>query len=234
MVCEIAARGESAQGRQGRALSLLKSTLCALALLSCSGCCLPEMIRSTVQPYGNLKFLERLKLRATREARQVWDDRYDRCYPNPPHANDVKKGFVAAYVDAALGFNGCPPPVPTTPLLSVNTISHQSPAAIPWYEGYDLGFAAATANGVRKWRVKPIDPDLAGQPCGSGHSACPCADTTSAIHVDHSVTDLPSYQQAESAETDFMVPADWSDVDRPAGDRLPEPSVEGVESGESL
>lgn len=133
-------------------------------LVGSSGCCLPQIIRSTVQPYENLAFLQTLKWRAAKQARQVWDARYASCYIRHAHASDVKDGFVTAYVETALGSNGCPPPVPRTSSI-YRTIGHRTPAAIPWYEGYDLGRAAAITRGVDRWRLLPLDPDLDADVC---------------------------------------------------------------------
>ncbi|KAA5540744.1 hypothetical protein FYK55_20390 [Roseiconus nitratireducens] len=135
------------------------------------------MIRSTCEPYEQLKEQDKLERQGRREGRRVWATRYASQYANNACRDEVKQGFVTAYAETALGGNGCPPPMPTSPLLSRHTLTHTYPAAVPWYEGYHLGHASAVAHGVDKWRLAPIDPDLIAAACAcrpmAGHPVLP-------------------------------------------------------------
>lgn len=192
----------------------------SLALLaSTGGCCLPQIIRSTVQPFENEVFVHTLKWRAARQAKQVWDARFASHYARHACSEDVRDGFVTAYVETALGSDGCPPPVPRTSSI-YRTIGHRTPAAIPWYEGYDLGHAAAVSNGVHRWRLLPLDPDLDADTCRPACSpsvAPPVEGPGELAPVDVQVlpdSDPPSYAEPLPPEVDVET--------LPQGLRLPE------------
>ncbi|MCA9140166.1 MAG: hypothetical protein KDB00_25515 [Planctomycetales bacterium] len=126
---------------------------------------MPQAIRATVRPYGTIEERALLKLRAKRSGREIWAAKYERCYANASHADDVKAGFEAAYVETALGMGNCPPPVPTRQSLALHGINRSYPCAVQWYEGYSLGHASAVANGVDRWRLAPLNPGLAVEQC---------------------------------------------------------------------
>ena len=130
-------------------------------LLTTTGCCLPQAIRATCQPYEDIKTQVALKLRARSEARRAWEGNYQRCYAKHPLASDYRKGFERAYIETATGMRGCPPPIPTREMISTDTFTHTYPAAGPWYEGYSIGYASAVARGVDRWRLAPLDPAIA-------------------------------------------------------------------------
>lgn len=137
-----------------------------LAIMSITvGCCLPQAIRATVRPYETIKERSLTTLRAKRSSRAVWVKNYEKCYANASYAEDVKAGFETAYVETALGMGSCPPPVPSRQLLAACGINQSYPCAVPWYEGYSLGHASAVANGVDRWRLAPLNPELAVELC---------------------------------------------------------------------
>ena len=166
-------------------------------MLSTGGCCLPEIIRSTYQPYETLKLRERLKRQAKRQARQDWNNHHAGCYANQACGDEIRSGFETAYVETALGMKGCPPPIPTTPLISRHTIAHTYPPAVPWYQGYNIGHASAVAHGVDRWRVAPLNPEIQIAACE--RKQCHSADGYQ--HAHSTVEKLPE-QPIERPEID--------------------------------
>lgn len=156
-------------------------------MLSTGGCCLPEIIRSTYQPYETLKLRERLKRQAKRQARQDWNNHHAACYANHACGKEIRSGFETAYVETALGMKGCPPPIPTTPLISRHTIAHTYPAAVPWYQGYNIGHASAVAHGVDRWRIAPLNPEIQIVACESKQ----CKSVGSYQHAHSAAETLP-------------------------------------------
>jgi hypothetical protein len=197
----------SGRRRRNPARHRVGALLVVLAMTTGGGC-LPQIIRSTAQPYQNLVFLQTLKWRAAIEARQVWGERLEANYANHACRNDVKDGFVTAYVETALGSDGCPPPVPRTSTF-YRTIGHRTPAPIPWYEGYDLGHAIAVANGVDRWRLLPIDPDLEAGACR------PVCLPASDVPLEGPATDAPPIHGPEIIEPLDADAEVFPDPDRP-------------------
>jgi hypothetical protein len=217
---------ESSRKRPETISMAIRSLVGVLAVSCCSGCCLPEMIRATFEPYENLKTHERLTVRAGRQARLAWNSRYESCYTNHRCGDDVKKGFIAAYIDAAMGFNGCPPPFPTTPLLSVSTVTHTKPAAIPWYEGYDLGYASAVSEGVDQWRLTPVNPNLAANACQSAPRFWPAPSHTASVG---DTSRGPAVEQ-EYTDHNLVIPTEAAEqvplpTEPPPAERLPAESL---------
>jgi hypothetical protein len=138
---------------------------CLVAAVFSGGCCLPEIIEATWQPYETLKLRERIKRRAHRQAKQDWEQQFAGRSGQDACAEDMRQGFITAYEEAALGMRNCPPPIPERRLVSRHTLAHTYPAAVPWYQGYNLGRAMAEARGVDRWRFAPVNPDLALAAC---------------------------------------------------------------------
>lgn len=154
-------RGSRVFPRRGR------SPLCWLALAalisSSVGCSISTTVRALCGPYEEHKRRTALKLGAEMEARRIWTECYAEHYQERPGEEDFRQGFVTAFVETALGRTGCPPPVPTSPLISWNTVTHSFPDANVWYAGYHLGHASALANGVDRRRLAPVNPELLAQ-----------------------------------------------------------------------
>ena len=165
----------------------------------CGGCCLPEAIRSTCQPYEAIKERSVVKWRAQSRARRIWAENYEGSYASRPCAEDVRAGFLTAYEETALGMGSCPPPVPSRPLLSRDNILHTYPAASPWYEGYSLGHASAVANGVDQWRLAPLDPQLMLALCQC-QQPCQCQGRTNEVEM------LPQQPLPESLLPEPIIP----------------------------
>ncbi|QEG01846.1 hypothetical protein Mal15_59270 [Stieleria maiorica] len=142
----------------------------AIATL-CSAGCVADAIRSTWQPYAAAKKRTEIKVRATKEARRNWEQSYQSSYASSPCASDAEAGYIAAYVDTAMGMGECPPPVPARRLLSAHAIHQTYPAAVPWYQGYNFGHVDAVARGVDRWRLAPLNPELALALCGCRREA---------------------------------------------------------------
>ncbi len=154
-----------------------------LALLAMPGCCIGESLRATCAPYEAMKRRNMTKWVATRDAKRLWRDCYAAKYRAEPCVEDVREGFVLAYVETALGGNGCPPPVPVSPLLSHRTLTHSYPNGNQWFFGYQLGYTTALSNGVDRERFAPLNPELMCLPPNvaavaySGTETDPCFDT---------------------------------------------------------
>lgn len=125
-----------------------------------SGCSLSTSVRAICGPYEECKRREALRLGAAMEARRIWDVCYAERFESHPSESDFKQGFVTAFTEAALGGNGCPPPVPKRSLLSWETLTHAYPDGDAWFAGFRLGHASALANGVHLRRLAPVDPGL--------------------------------------------------------------------------
>ncbi|QDV43029.1 hypothetical protein Enr13x_28810 [Stieleria neptunia] len=148
-----------------RSMTIDCGGIIAIVAILCSAGCVADAIRSTWQPYGAMTKRTSIKMRATKQARQVWEQNYQSQYASSPCADDVKSGYIAAYVETAMGMGQCPPPVPTRRLLSGDAIHQTYPAAVPWYQGYSFGHADAVVRGVDRWRLAPLNPDLAMAMC---------------------------------------------------------------------
>lgn len=125
-----------------------------------SGCSLSTSVRAICGPYEECKRREALRLGAAMEARRIWDVCYAERFESHPSESDFKQGFVTAFVEAALGGNGCPPPVPTRSLLSWEALTNSYPNGEAWFAGFRLGHASALSNGVHLRRLAPVDPGL--------------------------------------------------------------------------
>lgn len=145
-------------GRQ--AMRICMGGVLLVMVVAGGGCCITDAVRSTLAPYEAIKERKVITWQAGREARQVWKDRFEACYTSNPCLEDVRKGFEEAYIETALGLGSCPPPVPKRRVLGLLAINRSYPAAAPWYEGYSLGHASAVANGVDRWRLAPLNPQL--------------------------------------------------------------------------
>ncbi|WP_182865963.1 hypothetical protein [Stieleria mannarensis] len=137
----------------------------ALATL-CSSGCVVDAFKSTLQPFASAAKRNVIKIRATKEAQRNWEQSYQSSYASSPCASDAEAGYIAAYVDTAMGMGECPPPVPERRLLSAHAIHQTYPAAVPWYQGYNFGHVDAVARGVDRWRLAPLNPELALALCG--------------------------------------------------------------------
>lgn len=187
-------------------------------LILVGGCCLPEAIRSTLQPIETMRFKSSIERRARAEASRVWDNQFAQRYQNHPCADDVRKGFVTGFIETAFGMGGCPPPVPSKPLISKHTLTHTYPGAVPWYEGYKFGNAMAVAGGVDKWRLAPINPDLiACQATRCIDSGATAADTPPIAEPITSLSAEPVIDDSESEEPkrENQLPAPVRDSETP-------------------
>nr|WP_143548318.1 hypothetical protein [Rhodopirellula sp. SM50] len=198
-----------------RSVAISCGGMLALVAILCSAGCVADAIRSTWQPYGAMTKRTTIKLRAGKLARQVWEQNYQSQYASSPCVDDVKSGYTTAFVETAMGMGECPPPIPTRQLLSADAIHQTYPAAVPWYQGYSFGHADAVARGVDRWRLAPLNPELA-------MAMCPC---TPAVH------DIP-FETLESSE---LIPQDAAKtVPQPAAELeiqpLPEPEELPLES----
>lgn len=204
----------------GRLARRSLGTALLMMCLTSSGCCLPQILRSTFQPYENILRMKAIKLRAASQASDVWEARFARCYAHHACSEDVRDGFITGYVEAAFGSDGCPPPVPRSSTI-YRTIGHRTPAAIPWYEGYDLGHAAAITSGVDRWRLLPTDPDLLRPKCES--SCCSESQAPLALEPDYVPAEpVPAQLQSEPTE----VPAPMPEL--PPGEELNLPEPDGT------
>lgn len=163
---ELPRRGRPLPGlaRRTRVWPLMVAVLVSV---SSAGCSVSTTVRALCGPYEECKRREALKMGAAMEARRIWRECYAERYQAYPRDSDFQQGFFTAFVETALGGTGCPPPIPTRPLLSLNTLTHSFPDANAWYAGYHLGHASALANGVDRRRLAPINPELLA-------NACPC------------------------------------------------------------
>lgn len=130
------------------------------------GCGIPTTVRALCGPYEECKRMEALRLAAAVRSRRVWIDCYAEQYAEESGNKAFRQGFETAFVETVQGGTGCPPPVPSRPLLSWQTLTFSYPDADAWYAGYHLGHASALANGVDRWRLAPIDPSLRGMETG--------------------------------------------------------------------
>lgn len=148
-------------GVPARFRTLVGVTLVGVTLLFAgSGCSLSTSLRSICGPLEECKRRETLRLGAALEARRIWGLCYAERFESHPSESDFKQGFVTAFVEAALGGNGCPPPVPKRSLLSWETLTQAYPDGDAWFAGFRLGHASALANGVHLRRLAPVDPGL--------------------------------------------------------------------------
>lgn len=136
--------------------------LCLFFVSFFSGCGIPTTVRALCGPYEECKRMEALRLAAALQSRRVWIDCYAEQYAEESESKAFRQGFERAYIETVQGADGCPPPVPSRPLLSWQTLTFSYPDADAWYAGYHLGHASALANGVDRWRLAPIDPSLRG------------------------------------------------------------------------
>lgn len=234
-----------AAGRADPRLPFCAALLLAAACLAGIGCT-PSGLRSLCGPYEDMKFRAALQARAELEGRRVWNERFAPRYDELPAVTDLRQGFIQAYVETALGRDGCPPPIPESPLLSWNTLTHSYPNANRWYEGYHLGHATATSRGVDRWRHAPLDPQLFAAahrgshehcvPCGSGEVVLP-ADATGS-EADAVPEEFESV--APPPRSEVMPDSEPPNVDEPPSVNLPQdleppPTLEapGGDSGNS-
>lgn len=143
-----------------------------LTLLFIPGCTMGEALRSTCAPYEAIKRRNMTKWVATKEAKRIWRDCYANQFQAQPYKEDVKEGFVLAYVETALGGNGCPPPVPVSPVLGKHTLTHTFPNGNQWFYGYHLGHANALSHGVERRRFAPLNPELMCIPSSVSTHGC--------------------------------------------------------------
>ncbi|MCS7468537.1 hypothetical protein NZK35_17935 [Stieleria sp. ICT_E10.1] len=182
-----------------RSVAIACGVMIAMVTIVCSAGCVADAIRSTWQPYGTMTKRTTIKLRANKLARQVWEQNYQSQYASSPCVDDVKAGYITAFVETAMGMGQCPPPVPARRLLSGDAIHQTYPAAVPWYQGYSFGHTDAVVRGVDRWRLAPLNPDLT-------MAMCPCPPT---------VHDIP-FEASESSE---LIPQD-------AAKTVPQPAAE--------
>ncbi|OYP36656.1 hypothetical protein CGZ80_07675 [Rhodopirellula sp. MGV] len=150
-----------------RALAFKITILLGLIPTISGGCYFPQVVRSTFQPYQDLAFRSSLKRRAIKKSKAVWKASHEAAHAHDACVKDFREGFQAAFVETALGNEGCPPPIPERKLGSCEAITHTYPAAVPWFNGYRIGHAQAVACGVDRWRFAPLDPQYAASCCSS-------------------------------------------------------------------
>ncbi len=200
-----------------RSVAIACGGMIAMVAILCSAGCVADAIRSTWQPYGAMTKRTTIKLRASKLARQVWEQSYQSQYASSPCVDDVKAGYITAFVETAMGMGECPPPVPTRRLLSGDAIHQTYPAAVPWYQGYSFGHADAVIRGVDRWRLAPLNPDLA-------MAMCPC----SPVVEDTPQDALESYELIPQDDTE-TVPEPAAEIEvqpLPTPDELPAASPE--------
>ncbi len=202
------------------------SPLCWLAvavLVSMSaGCSISRTVRALCGPYEEYKRRGALKLGAEMEARRIWTECYAEDYQERPGERDFKQGFVTAFVETTLGRTGCPPPVPTSPLISGNTLSHSFPDANFWYAGYQLGHVSALANGMDRQRLAPVNPELLAQ-ARRHHSGSHWVEPEEEMEALESPAGVPEEElrtRPEPVPEDALLPPDRSNA--PEGASAPQ------------
>jgi len=93
------------------------------------------------------------------------------CYPHAPA--EFKYGFVQAYVDIALGSDGCPPAIPPERFWKTcNRHPDGHSAALQWYEGYSAGAQRALGSCWKQFNVVPTAGVCPSGYGGSLQGAC--------------------------------------------------------------